>query len=1396
MPAFDSIIRQIRNWEYASPEERKQYQQKPPAPPQPPPEDYATQLHRSVGEGLASIGVDPSILGPSPQATQQQPRAAAPGPNDYRLPALDAPGWHPKQDDGGFLGRLKDVGSDIGSTLYDASPTGMLTSLRDPGRALADARDTAGSVAGFGSQFIGKPAFGILGSALEPGMRADQRTGEHAGFLEQISDPGAYLRGVGTGILHPQRAADEMDLRSRDYSGVGDVLAATAEQPLSYVGGVGTPVARSTVGQALGGLAGSDAAKGAGLSPGWQQAAGLAGSVVGGGVGAMASPEAVARGVSRAGEELTTGRLAGERGSFDPNQIGKTTPDGVPPLHEPAPLGGPGAVVPPAPAAAGSADVAETILGLPKPTATPLTKTDVVLNRIKDTLGMSPSNDIAKTAIDYRKTTLPVVESQANRLSTQVDEAVRRVFNIGKDGRVEDVVGRPFIQDIAARLPEFRQYLTPEQVAAMEEVRANLAPFKAVLDRAGIAPSARSDVMDGGFYMPRGRADLEGADAAVKVGSGRGGGKAGFEKHATFDSMAQGADAGYEYAPLAEAVNSYAKDAGQRAVDTHVADYFKQARDEAGKLIGETPADRMDQVIKGQWEDVNNRLLSVRERLATAEKRAGVATGRGDELAAVLEKQATGASIPLDASAAVERDINRFITRAQQRITALRQKGGAYAEQADNLEHDLAAVKDERAALAPDYKASLEEARATPRTQSTIALPRSAALNGWTFPDQVASAMQSAINDEKGIMGRGSKPTKVVMAYNNIVRGLKATGDISFTGIQGLIGAARDPRGYGKAMAVAMKSMANPKALGAYLNDMDAQYAAAGKMSIAEKVKNGLHIGGADTEYSIKTGLSAKIDALTTGGKINPFRGANRSFGYFGDVMRNELSDMALENAQRHGFDMADPANLRSAMDVANRATGWSPNTFGGDLGQLGMFAPRFFQSQLEYLATAAQGGTIGGMEARRGLVRLLGLSVGLTVLGNEATERAIPYEELFNPNSPNFMRFRFKGQDISILGPWDSLARSAVSLSPISLDRDYSPQAPDASYFLRTKASPAVGMAWDLLSGKTFTGEDARTPGNIATQLVVPFSLQDVTNQNPLQTAVGATGLKSTPETPTEQLNGLSRAKFGGTDYKDLLTSQQKQIQAEHPDTFARYQEHQSADTQKYNEQKAVYAKQQAASEAALFAKELTPYQLKNLEDTRRDKLEGAGTAIYGDKIVANPTNWKQRYGNILQQNTKPTGAVNWDAVDSAVASLSAADQAAIEDNRGSKGTPLQQLRKQISAEYNALPIYRGYTPQQGRAIDQLVTDSRALAKGGRTQAPSDVQVLQALRKVAQQQNVDLTSPAYIAARRSVLGIIQHDPARATYRARHPEEALLNGNAVLTPLQLAAIKKRMGAVQ
>ena len=1010
----------------------------------------------------------------------------------------------------------------------------------------------------------------------------------------------------------------------------------------------------------------------------------------------------------------------------------------------------------------------DQILHLPDLAPVELSRTDRLMNTLKRTVGAGVEEDpIATPALRAREELKPIVDAQAGRLGEVSKKISEDAFDIAPDGRImfapaQDALipaglnRAPTIQDLAARLPLYEPALNPAQRAAMNALREEIAPYRALLERVGVEVPSRADVVEGGFYLPRGRADLEGADLPIGGGGrGRVGGKKGFEKGAVFDSQAQGIDAGYQYAPFDEVMASHARDAGRRAVDQHVANYFKGLRDDAGDLLGKTAADRMDPAIRAAWQDTTAQEASLRNRLRTAERRAGMADRQADELDKALaaiearvpegvgklanlpgiadrarqrsadlvadvrlaqqaladarrealqsaraagsagardsaataavrarqveltalnkqwaklndeingiygnavaekpihvdglnrittrgkevaaqadalaaqydelmgravgmdkplgraagrvvaaesgadqtmlgrgtaeirargaaqelrgaERGATSAAADMAASTAIEQTVNRFtqaipadvnriryleitMNRTAARIAELRERGGKWAGVADELQADFNANRTHLDELRPKYQDALDRSRQTPRGEGSIKI---AQLSGSSFPAEVANAANKYLDAEGTAIGRGAMPVRTIQALNSLLRGLNASSDVSFTGIQGLIGGVKDPAAYGKAMAVAYRSLGDEKASAAHLLHFDEVARAAGRPTSNEWFAAGLYHGGPDTEFSIGRGLGGKLSAISTGSLpgtsklpgvvkgLNPVRGSNRAFGQFGDALRLEMADSAFQSAVARGEDPGALATLQSVSKAMNVDSGRSARRFGGEVGELLMFAPRFFQSQLDLIGNALTKGGIEGHEARKSMRRLLGLGVIAVAAGNAASGNGLPASEYLKPfrgdgpigdpreglNS-NFMRIRAGGNDISPFGPWDSLARGIVA------------SISDPTYMLRTKASPVVARSWDLISGKTFMDEDARTPEAFL-RGIGPFSTSDV-GRKPLDTnLINMAGIKATPMTANEQQNETARALFGD-DYRNLTNEQKAAVRAADP--------------------------------------------------------------------------------------------------------------------------------------------------------------------------------------------------------------------------------------------------------
>lgn len=943
------------------------------------------------------------------------------------------------------------------------------------------------------------------------------------------------------------------------------------------------PAARGFVGGALAGI-GADRAR-----------QGIADQLPDEGVGGMFKT-ALNSNIAKAGTELAA------------NVVGYGVGHGAGPAREPGPIemhsgaGGGAAPEPAVPQPTDAGSASQRLFQIAPPTAE-LSRADRALNALKRTLNVGvPEDEVATPIMRERQRVQGVIDSQAARLGAIADETTR-VFPTDEHGRIADLPGNPTIQDLAARLPQFEPYLSEQQTAALNQLRDAVQPYHDTLAENGVDVRNRADVQEGGFYLPRGNADVEGMDAPLKVGTGRGGagGRRGFEKGATFDSMAEGIDAGYQYTPFKDAVQSYGKQAGTRAIDAWAANELKATGLGEGvkeRLMREQPN------LAREWQDVNTQIASVRSRLATAERRAGIAVGRTDELDTALSDmsraQPDGGARPLSRVPTAMRNLRdtantnfesvanqdrsfgagqsdvlnrldqlvpegtervRFldtaIVRTERRIDQLGERGGRYARDAANLRTELGALQDHYQGIAPEYKRAFEHAASTPRDQGSIGF---SGLNGTTFPDEVANVANKYLNAEKQPTGRLTNTVRTIDAFNGLMRGLRASMDVSFMGIQGLLGAVSHPRQYVQAMDIAFRSLGDDRAFGKYVTHFDETARSAGRPDSQAWAAAGARIGGADTEFAIRGGLpgiapsiqgkplplTSRIPGLRDG--LNPVRGSNRAFGTFGDTLRLATND-ALYGARQSAGKAVGQAEMGEMAKFSNLMTGWSERRFLGDTGSLVQFAPRFFQSQLELVGNAMTRRGVVGDEARKSLVSLIGVGTLLTIAANKARG----YDTDFKPGSPNFMRIRnVAGTDVSLFGPWDSLVRGIGSAAH-----------GDLSYMARSKASPAVALAWDYLSGQSFNGEHTRDnpaqAGEYFLKQLVPFSLGGLVNGEPLgATAIGLTGVKATPLSPTDH---VQMGEYGS------LTGEQ-QFRAIPPQAWKSVVEHtpaEFADAKKY---------------------------------------------------------------------------------------------------------------------------------------------------------------------------------------------------------------------------------------
>lgn len=764
-----------------------------------------------------------------------------------------------------------------------------------------------------------------------------------------------------------------------------------------------------------------------------------------------------------------------------------TQPPAPPPPEPPRPPEPPL----PEPGAAPDAAIRELIGG--EAIKPQLGRFDRAMNAVKRTLGLGVEEEAtASTLMRQRRELGHTVETLSNRVGAAGGRLVRQVFKTDKAGRIQTLPGKPTIQDVAARLPEYDNLLTTEQRGALDWLMEELAPYEAALREQGVEFGTRADIVEGGFYLPRGRADLEGVDMPLKGGGvgGKRGGRRGFERPAVFDRMTDGIDEGYRYAPFDEALGAYATDAGTRSLDAYTANLFKTATDEAGQLLGETAHAR----LLSQSPEIASKVEGLRKAVTSLKRNVGTLSRHHEE---VLARFVASPGPDLEELQLALRELRESPMRSV--------RGQTIAEARASLKN----ADQQLAEVMPDWQKALEHSRQIPRGEGQIGFYQ---LQGVSYPDAVANAAN------KYLRVKGGGAEGAVGAVNNLLRGVRATADWSFTGIQGLLGLVHKPKSYGRAMVVAVRSVNDPDVLGRFVLEFDARAAREGGLSSREWLKQGLQMGGVETEFMIGRG-AGRPGQLIAGAPV--VKQANRAFGYFGDTLR-------LDAAQ--GMYLASGTqDARAIAEAANLMTGWSKGRFLGDVGNLVQFAPRFFQSQLDLMARALTDTGPAGSQARIAFLKLIGAGTLMTVAANEAIgnkgfDYLTPFKTINGERrlNPNFMRIRFRDTDFSLFGPWDSIVRGIVSAA----DGDF-------TYITRSKASPVVGMAWDAITGRTFMGEEY----SVETFLrgLLPFSLAEIGKESALQTAIATTGVKATPMTAWENLATAWESERGKGNIPDI---------------------------------------------------------------------------------------------------------------------------------------------------------------------------------------------------------------------------------------------------------------------
>ena len=725
-------------------------------------------------------------------------------------------------------------------------------------------------------------------------------------------------------------------------------------------------------------------------------------------------------------------------------------------------------------------------------------RADQITQRVSDWIeGGSYRSDV-KSAFDEDQRITDEAASLANRYKARISAQEKVLFPSMQDGRVvglegidPTVPGAPTLQDIAARFPRYQSALTPDQIAFFEELRSITTRVDVDYRRAGINLNQRADILDGGFYLPRG-GPLQDAISAYdsQIGGRTTGGTPGFEKEAVYASEAAGIDELGEYVALADAMDLFIRHSGKRVADAHLSRFFKSLADETGQVLGETAKQRLLRQTPGLQARMK-RLRELKSRFESLSK--GRDKASQDVLKQLIEdplfddvvgvrnlfrkvKLGKAGLEPVSVQArAVQgvREIGAAARKATRRVRGTQRvsRGEYKGASRETLEEVIAEIKKELDAMAPRWKAAKQKALRTPKGSASIQIR---GLDSTTFPIALAEEADRVLKNRGDLRGQGSRGMRAVNALNNLFRGMASTLDNSAPGIQGLLGLADDKKAYGSALRANILSWGNEDAVAEALLKFDDMALQEGRIASEEWIQNGMRYSGEQTEFQL--GQGGRLSRLPG------IRQANRAFGAFGDVMRPKWADDMLADELASGRSLDEiraSGDLRRIANIANSMTGYSDGRMFASVGDVLLFAPRFLQSRLETVAKAAlsaqslapgRRATIDQRAARRSLIKLMAYGTMLTVALNEVQGEETdfrPFKKGFDPTSgknPNFMRVRAFGRDWSLFGTWDSL---------ISLTLTAASGKPQEG--LRGLSSGFSQLTWDFMTGEDFIGRRVR---------------------------------------------------------------------------------------------------------------------------------------------------------------------------------------------------------------------------------------------------------------------------------------------------------------------------------
>ena len=613
------------------------------------------------------------------------------------------------------------------------------------------------------------------------------------------------------------------------------------------------------------------------------------------------------------------------------------------------------------------------------------------------------------------------------------------------DGTI--VKERPTIQDIAARLPAFKPYLNSFQIKALNAIEEKLRPLADLYDEVlrnsdeGIGfrekVGIRGDIMEGGFYIPRGGAieadgmlDMPIFDYSKRIFKHKA--LPGFRKPAEFESMAEGLAAGFQYDDLRSALSKYVRGIETESLFLFLETSMKNMESEAGGPLFKT----LDDLLEEQDSGLIPQIKILKKEF-----------NRLRNISNILENRAEDQIALMDPSKATYEEIQKIMSNTK--IKAGPSKG--YNQQQVN--EQITIVNKKLKELQPGYDIAIARAKKGDEGYIEFISQGFRGLNGLYVDANVGKVINEYF---EGLAPGAKRNLKEFLQGINKLNGfytmMRSTFDDSGLGIQGIMSLYKNPKNWIPSAIANFKTLGknDKNAYGDFVVMFDDEAVQGGRMTSDMWVSRGLSQQGTNTEFTM--GSLKNEDTIFTGDpdawlnktgkgfrKVFIENRFNRAFSTFSDTLRLKEADALLQEelARNPGLTLDDLLKNGTVDEIAktsNHLTGTTyisrTNSFRQDLGTLAFFAPRYYTTRIRNSIKAIKGATnpfTKDLEARimrRAFTRMIIATTTITWAVNTAQGHTTDFNPLIRDKNNkirvngNFLRMRVGKRDYSLMGP------------------------------------------------------------------------------------------------------------------------------------------------------------------------------------------------------------------------------------------------------------------------------------------------------------------------------------------------------------------------------------------